>query len=94
MRHIRTRDIKARAEELLEQYPDAMEEKFNEEFRHNFKDYFFGKGIEETITIEEIQEFLDNYDEPDEDSWAYDQVNSEIDDMADAYYQMKKDEGI
>ena len=92
MRHIRTRDIKARAEELLEGYDDAMDEKFNEEFRDAFSEHFKENQIEGIITYDDVQGFIDSFEQPDEYKWAYDKVNSEIDDMADQAHEEARDE--
>ena len=85
---MRTRDIKARAEELANGYQEARDIEFNEQFRDMF-------SIEsEIITEDDLQGFLDNFTFPEEGDWAYDQVQSELDDIGDQRYQEWKDRDV
>ncbi len=69
---MRTRDIKARAEELADGYQEARDVEFNEQFRDMF-------SIEsEIITENDLQGFLDSFTFPEEWDWAFDQVQSDI----------------
>jgi hypothetical protein len=85
---MRTRDIKARAEELLEGYDEARAEAFYEEF----EDMFVVNGALAPIDEDDVQGFIDSFTFPDEDEWAYDQVENEIADIEDQRYQQMKDE--
>jgi hypothetical protein len=85
---MRTRDIKARAEELLEGYDEARAEAFYEEF----EDMFVVNGALAPINEDDVQGFIDSFTFPDEDEWAYDQVENEIADIEDQRYQQMKDE--
>lgn len=93
MRHIRTRDLKARAEELLEGYDDAKNEAFNDEFRDFYKEYEINID-NNIITQDDIQGFIDNFTFLDEGDWSFDKVQEEIEDAADMELQLCKDEGI
>ena len=85
---MRTRDIKARAEELADGYQEARDVEFNEQFRDMF-------SIEsEIITEDDLQGFLDSFTFPDEGDWAYDQVQSELDDIGDQKYQEYKERDV
>jgi hypothetical protein len=80
--------IKARAEELLEGYDDACDEAFHDEFMDVLSDF----GDDETITRDDVQGFIDSFTFPDEDEWAFDQVQDEIDAYEDAKYEQWRDE--
>jgi hypothetical protein len=81
--------MKARAEELLDGYEDARNEAFHDEF----EDMFMSKtGGLLQLTEDDVQGFLDSFTFPDEDEWAFDQVQSELDDIADAKYEQMRDE--
>ncbi len=85
---MRTNQIKARAEELLDNYQEARDVEFNEQFRDMF-------SIEsEIITEDDLQGFLDNFTFPEEYDWAYDQVQSELDDIGDQKYQEYKERDV
>ena len=89
-RKLRTRDLKALAEQKLEQYDEAYDEAFNEEFR----DFLSEFGSDDIIREDDIQGFLDSFTFPDEDEWAYEQVQADYDDYCDSKYQEWKDEQI
>lgn len=88
MRHIRTRDIKARAEQFLEDYDYAMDEKFNLELRDFLKPMLADNDV---ITYDDIQGFLDSFEQPDENEWAFEQATSELDDIADFQMELERD---
>ena len=81
---MKTRDIKARMEEVEEGYEDAREEEFNEQLRD------FMEGI--TVNEDDIQGFIDSFTFPDPYNWCYDKVMNEIEDIADQKLQQRKDE--
>lgn len=90
---MRTRDIKARAEELSIGYEDA----YNEAFDKEFQDFIFPQGVNTNIaklsfTKDDIQGFMDSFTFPDEGDWALDQVQSEIEDIGDQKYEQMRDE--
>ena len=87
-----TKRIKARAEELVEGYEDARDMAFNDEFKDMFMEHFVGKTLpHNTINEDDIQGFLDSFSFPDEDEWAFDQVQSELDDIGDQKMEEYKD---
>ena len=93
MRHIRTRDMKARAEELADGYQDARDE----EFRDQFIDMFMttnneGEVLMKEFTEDDAQGFLDSFTFPDENEWCWTAMESELDDIGDQEYEMLKDE--
>ena len=83
-----TNRIKERAEELLEGYQEARDEAFYEEF----EDIFVVNGALTPITEDDVQGFMDSFTFPDEWDWAFDAVQSELDDIGDQQYQQWKDE--
>ena len=85
--------MKKRAEELAEGYQDARDEAFSDEFI----DMFMltdenGEVLMKTFTEDDIQGFLDSFTFPDEGDWAFDAVQSELDEIGDQKYEMLKDE--
>ena len=88
MRHIRTREIKARAEELLEGYQEARDEEFDIQFSQFMRDTLKDNDI---ITEDDVQGFLDSFDFPDEDTWSFDAVQSELDDIGDQQMELARD---
>ena len=86
---MRTRDMKARAEESLEEYDQARTEEFNNQFVNFLKSCNFPQ---EQVDEDDIQGFMDSFQFPDEYEWAYDQAYSEYEDAQDAKYQQMKDE--
>ena len=94
---MRTRDFKARAEEFEDQYEDARDEAFNDEFLIEFTPIFskqYGMNLSNIITEEDVQGFLDSFTFPDEADWCADQVQSELDDIGDQKYQEWKERDI
>ena len=95
MRHIRTSEIKARAEELAEGYQDAKDEEFDNQFRDMFSSYFNTKlGMHLSVTEDDVQGLMDSFDFPDENTWAFDQVSSELDDIGDQAMEQARDEAM
>ena len=89
MRRLRTRDLKALAEQELESYDDEM----IEELTNQLIDYLDGISIEE-IDATEVYDLIEAWetDLPDPGEWAFSQVESKIDDYNDqAYNQMKEE---
>ena len=87
--HIRTRDMKARAEELSEGYQEARDEEFTSQFLEEFPE----SRIEiNGITEDDIQGFLDSFTFEDEADWAWSKMESEIDDIGDQMHEQARDE--
>ena len=91
MRHIRTRDYNALIESKLEDYDEAMDEKFNDEFRDFLCDEEFIMNPKQ-ITYDDIQGFLDSFEQPDELEWAQSEVESELQGFEDSKYEAFKDQ--
>ena len=87
-RRLTNRELKALAEKKLEHYNEAYDEAFNDEFR-DFLSTFKDTDI---ITEDDIQGFIDSFTFPEEDEWAFDEVQSDYEDYCDAKYQEWKDE--
>ncbi len=85
---MRTRDLKARMEEVEEGYQDARDEAFYEEF----EDVFVVNGALVPITEDEVQGFIDSFTFESEADWCYSKVQSEIDTYNDCKYEEWKDE--
>ena len=81
---MRTNQIKARAEELLEGYQDARDEEFNNQLRDLMD------GI--VVSEDDVQGLIDSFTFPEENDWAFDAVQSEIEDIGDQKYMQYKDE--
>jgi len=86
---MRTNQIKARAEELAEGYQDARDEAFNDEFYDEFTDTGM---LTTSLTEDDVQGFLDSFTFPDKWDWAFDAVQSELDDIGDQKYEQMRDE--
>ena len=89
MRNIRTNELKRMAEEELEGYDDAM----IAELQDQLKDYLDGISIEE-VDSTEVYELIERWEAalPEPGTWAFDQVESKREDMADMEYESAKDE--
>ena len=86
---MRTRDLKARAEELACNYDEARDEAFNEEFA----DMFASKlGFILDVTYDDVQGFLDSFTFDEENDWAMDQAQNELEEIGDQQYEQWKDE--
>ena len=83
-----TNRIKARAEELLEGYQDARDEEFSNQLKDFMSEYLDHQAVNE----DDLQGFIDNFEFPNEDEWAFDEVQSELDDIGDQQYEQMKDE--
>lgn len=84
---MRSRDIKARAEELAEGYEDARAEAFITEL----SDLMDALHVDD-MDIDFFQGFIDSFTFPEEGDWAFDAVQSELDDIGDAKYEQMRDE--
>ncbi len=91
MRPLRTRDLKALAEEELDNYDDEM----IEDLTNQLIDYLDGISIEE-VDATEVYEMVEKWfiDLPEPGTWAFDKVESKREDMADMEYQCAKDEAM
>ena len=90
---MRTRDFKARAEELTDGYEEARDAEFNSQFL----DFILPPGgVKDckaiSFTEDDVQGFLDSFDFPEQWDWAYDKVQSELDDIGDQKYEQMRDE--
>ena len=83
----RTRDMKARAEQLSEGYQDAKDYEFNEQFTN----FITGTPASQPLTEEDVQGFLDSFTFPDETEWSWNEMESELDDIDDQRYEEEKD---
>ena len=86
---MRTRDLKARAEEFLTEYDEEMVE----ELQDRLKQYLEDLTVDDVDTLE-ITDIVDDWVSqlPEAYDWAYDKVQSELDDIGDQKYQAYKDE--
>ncbi len=82
---MRTNDFKAKVELKLEQYDEFIEEKFDQEFRDFLNE--FGNNV---ITYNDVQGFLDSFEEPSEYEWAEDEVMNDYIVMQEARYDEAK----
>lgn len=80
--------MKVRAEELSEGYQEARDDAFNDEF----VDFITGTPTDVKLTEDDVQGFLDSFDFEDEDEWAFNEVQSELDDIGDALHEQRRDE--
>ena len=85
---MRTRDIKARAEEFESQYDEAM----IEELVNMVRDELEGMSVDD-IDEDLWMGIFDSWELPDVGEWCFDKVQSELDDIGDQRYQQMKDEG-
>jgi len=85
---ISSRQIKNRAIELLDDYDDAMDEKFSDEFRDFIKPMLADNDI---ITEADIQGFIDSFEYPNENDWAFDKVDAELADIGDQQMELERD---
>ncbi len=88
---MRTNQIKNRAIELLES--GRYEEEKAEAFKQELNDYLEGVTVEEA-DIDFFQGFLDTFTFKDEDDWAFDAVQSELDDIGDQQHEQMRDERV
>ena len=96
---MRTRDFKARAEELAEGYQDARDEEFYNQFMDMFcttPEYFCDNKILtiSELTEDDVQGFLDSFNFPYESDWAANAVQNELDDIGDQRYEEERDRRI
>ncbi len=88
---MRTRDLKAAAEAHLENFDAFMEEKFDEEFRDFMGQFYTHGGLHANITYDDIQGFMDSFETPDENEWAMEKVQSELDDVGDQQMEQERE---
>ncbi len=88
-----SRRIKERAEELRDGYQDARDEEFNARFK-DFTSYYLMHGGPHGVTEDDVQDFIDGFDFPSEDTWVFTEVDNEIAEIADMKYQEWKERDI
>ena len=86
---MKTRYIKARAEELSEEYQLARSESFDEQFRDEYLSELKAMDI---INEDEIQIFLNNFQFPEEHDWIYQKLGNEIAEEEDRIHDQIKDD--
>ncbi len=86
---MRTRDWKHLITKKLEDYDEAMDLKFNNEFRDFIKPMLADNDI---ITYDDVQGFIDSFEQSDENEWAESEVQSIYEGYMDAKYEESKDE--
>lgn len=86
---MRTRDMKALAEEYEEQYDEAM----IDDLKDAINDYLDGLPAD-TVNPDTMYEIVEAWSNalPEVWSWCHDQVQSDIDDYADAKHEQMRDE--
>ena len=84
---MRTNQIKARAEELAEGYEEAKMEEFTNQLLDELDNMEFSE-----LDSDFFQGLLDSFTFPDEWDWAFDAVQSELDDIGDQKYAQMRDE--
>ena len=72
----------------IEDYEDARDEAFYEEF----KEMFTVEGKLAPFSLEDCQEFIDNFDFPEEADWIANEYESFIGGLQDAEYDRMRDE--
>ena len=82
-----TNMMKERAEELLEGYEDAKAVAFMTELDGEMD----GMDVSE-MDIDFFQGFIDSFTFADEGDWAFDAVQSELDDIGDQMHEQARDE--
>ncbi len=83
---MKIRNLKAKVEAKADSYQSAKDE----EFKQQFNDFML--DLEDPITEDDLQGFMDSFTFPDEADWCLDEVLSDIDTAEDAKYQLQKDE--
>ena len=87
---MRTRDLKALAEEKVElEYDEAKADAFRQELNDEMKDM-----ETEEMDIDFFQGFLDSFTFSDAWDWAYAEVDNELNAIGDAKYEQMRDERI
>ena len=88
---MRTRNYKADLEELADGYQEARDE----EFMNQWNDFLSDRGYpENSISMDDMQGFIDSFDFPDEYQWCADEYESRRDSFEDAKYQEWKERDI
>ena len=90
-RRLRTRDLKALAEQKLEQYDEAMIDQLVDMLTDELSNMSV-EEIDEEFLTEVFYNWKNNL--PDEGEWAFDEVQSDYDDYCEAKYDAWKDEQI
>ncbi len=90
--------IKDRATEICEsdEYQEARDEAFNEEFQNEFMESVKTKDgsnwiMKDIITEDDVQGFIDSFTFPDEGDWCMDKACSEADDWGDMKMEEERD---
>lgn len=86
---MRTRDMKARAEEYEEQYDEAMIDDLRDEL-----EVYFADIPADSINPNTIYEIVEAWNSklPEVWDWCHDQVQSELDDIGDQMHEQRRDE--
>ncbi len=82
-----------RANEIAEGYQEVRDEEFDEQFKDFISNIVKGRTYLKTTTEEEIQGFLDSFDEdyPLETNWSWDEANAELDEVGDQQMELARD---
>ena len=86
-----TNKIKDLAIGFMDDYDDAMDEKFSNEFKIEFSKILHNNEI---VTYDDIQGFLDSFETPDENDWALAKAESYLSDHEEEKLQQMKDERL
>jgi len=84
---MRTRNYKADLEELEDEYQDARDDAFNDEF----VEFITGTPTDEKLTFDDVQGFLDSFTFPDVADWCASEYESRRDSYEDAKYEEMKE---
>ena len=81
-------------EEHIDEYQDARDESFSDQFRTWIEDEFSEDKNEQPITEDDVQGFLNSFEFKDEDDWISDMYESYIGDLEDKAYDSYKDDKL
>ena len=89
---MRSRNYKADLEELADEYQEARDEEFNDQF----KDFILPGGVNTNTekmfyTEDDVQGFIDSFTFPDEEQWCTDEYESRRGSFEDAKYEEEKE---
>ena len=86
-----SKQIKERAISYEDEYEDAMDEAFNQEFWDFIKGYVGTQGENLSISECDVQGFMDSFTFPDSADWCYTQVDNELADIGDQQRDLERD---